>query len=278
MDTVWGAEDETERRMADFASYVLDSLPSLHTVVLTASGLTAFDDLLLHSIHTHKTLCRVILPKLDSELVQLPIQILSPNMNGKMVIDIASFHGNGEEHDQSAKWEDVLALGVHVNTLLVMGPYDGGSTGWSEISFTGLKCLGTQQAFPSESLGADFPGSFADFVKRHPDLTRIKFTSRWTQVPGGTKHMWLSSPLIAPFSRAFNGSSWLLRRVTFIRVHENQGFQCEDVYLSLAEDREAEDVLAPLHQSCTELQTLFVEIRRNDVGLDGFMDFAVSIL
>ena len=274
----WGAGEEIDHGMADFASYVLDSLPSLDTVELNASGLTAFDDLFLHSIITHKTLRQVIIQELDTELETLPRQILSPSVDGKMVIDIASFHGNGKEHDQLAKWERVLALGVHVNTLMVIGFHDGGSTGWSEISFTGLECLETQQAFPSESLGQDFPGSFTDFVKRHPNLTRVRFTFLGEEVLAGTKPTWLSSPLIGPFFRAFDGSSWTLRRVTFIRVHENQGYQCEEVYLSLTQDMEAEDVLSALHQSCNELQTLFVEIWCDDLDPGGLMNFAVSVL
>jgi len=263
--------------MANFASYVLESLPSLHILELAASGLTIFDNLLLHSVVTHKTLRQVIIQELDTKLETLPTQILSPSVNGKMVIEIASFHGNGKEHDQLAKWERVLALGVHVNTLLVIGLYDGGSNGWSEISFTGLEILDTQQAFPSESLGEDFPGSFTDFVKQHPYLTRIEFTSLGEEVLAGTKPTWLSSPLIGPFFRAFDGSSWILRRVLFVRTDENQGYQCEEVYLSLAEDMEAEDILSALCQSCAKLETLYVEIRRDDVDPRTFIDFAVSI-
>ena len=267
--------------MVSFLRFVLEHLPSLHTVYLSADAMVALDTEFLRAIYSHPCLCRVNVFKLEvaddpkRPLTSHPLELVDivklRSVSSRVFVMTAVIHGNAQapEEEELQMWNTMSNLGIIVERLVVFEVED---SQWSKLTFAGLTSLETYQLFlPGDE---NTPGSIDSFIQKHPFLVEIKL--KVSNISRAQRLQWASLPLTSAIFKACHEEDWEIDSLQFARVESSHQFECTTIGINrLDSSNVAQTSLTALSEACPELVSLVIYAQRSPIAVSEFLDISV---
>ena len=265
-----------------FVCQILSCFPKLHKVKLDISAQISLSPRVLQLVRDRIELVEVSIPKLTlnpqkGEQDWLVIQPLASVLREKVHVLTAEYWiWSDDWQNEFSSWRLVEDWGLSVHKLIVRTDQQAQidlSRWWSQITWRGLQELITDQPFLYG--GEETPGSFREFLRRHPTLLSMDIL-----LPHGSDDQrWQSENFtLAPAYRACSQSGFhpqfaKLERSTGVTPFE---FQCKNLVIIPPTDPTAQRSLELLSKSCSDMQFLALNFHRCPVNMIQLRDYAVS--
>lgn len=277
-----GRNDGPIEEYISFVCQILSCFPKLHRVKLDISAQISFSPRVLQLVRDRIELAEVSIPKLtlnphNGEQDWLVMQPLASVLREKVRVLTAEYWVWSEHwQNEFSSWRLVEDWGLSVHKLIVRTDQRAQinlSQWWSQITWRGLQEIITDQPFLHGS--DETPGSFREFLTRHPTLLSIDTLLRL----GSDDQRWHSESFnLAPVLRACSQSGF---HPQFAKFGRSTGvtpfeFQCKNLVIIPPTDLTAQRSLELLSKSCPNMQFLALNFHRCPVNMIQIRDYAVS--
>lgn len=258
---------------------ILTLLPNLELLKLHANTTISLHPDVLFSVQSHHNLSKTYLYDIDLNLTPgypttLPL-LQRRQMDGKVVIiSTATFHADSTLPEERRKLRYLSDIGCRFNKLDIRQPElsNDGSSNWSIATFEGLAEVLTSHPFIPGGVGV--PGSFDNFVQRHPGLFHVKI---WVHNPiSATISRWLAFPPLIPVFRAAGEFGVRIMAARLSRLSADHYPELKGVYITFSSDVATRSRISLFGQAYPRLESIFISPDAHPVVKDWLLVDAVS--